>query len=478
MESPSRNKVLALENLQRLSLEVRARTKALLQRRKTDPTDLVTIIISTYNFSAALRCAIESVLMQTHQEFELLVIGDGCTDDSEEVVKSFCDPRITWFNLPENNGSQYAPNNFALARAKGTFVAYLGHDDIWAPSHLSTGLAAMRTQDADLSCAVAILYGPPESGFMGAIGLFPEDTYTLRYHCPPPAVMHRLDVVDRVGLWRSPREAEIGTDFDFLARCYREGIKIVPTRKPTVFKFHTTSRRDAYRRKDVSDQQRTLAALRADADGFVRATLVSVIQCALEDRFIRIEAPSRPDERAALDAASSASRWMRFKGARPRHPTATANFADGPYRFFVDEEFVGYEWHLPEESPVHGRYRWSGPSRVSMIPLPIRLDSPATLRMLIVHALDPDVLSALVIRFNGRELPRTITPDEFGTSVIEADLVPEPGGEQQELTIEVVRTIRPFDAHGSSDRRWLGVAVGWIELSAPTNPARPKKNTV
>ena len=458
----------------RLLDNVRTRLSRLIGRRQAEPADLVTVVISTYNFSAALRCAIESVVMQTHQEFELLVVGDGCTDDSEQVVRSFGDPRIAWFNLPENVGSQYAPNNFALARAKGTYVAYLGHDDIWAPNHLATGLAAMRVQDADLTCAVAILYGPPEASFMGAIGLFPDDTYTLRYHCPTPAVIHRLNVIDRVGLWRSPSESEIGTDLDFIARCYRAGAKIVPTRQPTVFKFSTTWRRDAYRRKDVSDQQRTLAALRADADGFVQTALMSVIQCALEDRFIRIEAPSRPDERAAIDAALVASRWLRFKGARSRHPTTTANLADGPYRFFFDEEFVGYEWHLPEDSPVHGRYRWSGPSCVSMIPLPVRLDTPARLRMLIVHTLDPDVLSTLVLRFNGRELAWTITPAEFATSVIEASLSPEPNEDEQEITLEVARTIRPFDAHGSSDRRWLGVAVGWIELSAPTSPVRPQ----
>jgi hypothetical protein len=344
------------------------------------------------------------------------------------------------------------------------------------PTHLASGVAAMRDQNADFAGAVEILHGPPETGFMGAIGLFPGDTYTLRYHIPPPAMMHRRDLIDRVGFWRPPSEAEIGTDLDFLARVYRAGAKIVPTRKPTVFKFSTTWRRDAYRRQDVSDQQRTLAALRADADGFVQSTLVSVIQCALEDRFIRIEAPSRPDERAAIDAAFDFARWMRFKGARPRRPTATANLAEGPYRFFVDEEFTGYEWHLPEESPVHGRYRWSGPSRVSMIPLPVRLDAPARLRMLIVHTLDPDVLSTLVLRFNRRELSRTITPAELATSVIEASLNPEPSEDEQQITIELARTIRPFDAHGSSDRRWLGVAVGWIELSAPTSPARPQTN--
>ena len=426
---------------------------------------LISVIIPTYNFSAALHLAISSVLMQTHQTFEVLVVGDGCSDDSADVVAAFADPRIAWFNLPENVGNQYAPNNFALARARGEYVAYLGHDDIWAPTHLESGLRTLQAHDADVAGAVAILHGPPGTTFMGALGLFPDDTYTPRYHFVPPALLHRRDLVERVGLWRSPREAEIGTDFDFLVRCHRAGAKIVPTRTPTLFKFGTTWRRDAYRRKDVREQERTLAALRADADGFVQATLISVIQCALEDRFMRVEAPAQTDERAAIDAAFDFFRWMRFKGARPRRPPAIADLEE-PHRFFVEEDFVGFEWHLPEDNPVHGRFRWSGPSRISMIPLPVRLVSPAILRMHVIHALDPELVSTLVLRLNGRALERTVEPTELATWIIEAALQPEAEDEEHEITLEVARTMRPFDVRGSADRRWLGIAVGWIELRA------------
>src|SRR5258707_8831106 len=67
---------------------------------------LVSVIIATYNWSTVLRMAIHSVLWQTGQNFELLVIGDGCTDDSEDVVRSFGDARIHWHNLPVNSGNQ------------------------------------------------------------------------------------------------------------------------------------------------------------------------------------------------------------------------------------------------------------------------------------------------------------------------------------------------------------------------------------
>src|SRR5919109_2218405 len=141
----------------------------------------VTVIIATYNFSAALRYTIRSALAQTVRDFELLVVGDACTDESEEVVRSFADSRIQWINLPQRSGSQAGPNNAGLERARGEYIAYLGHDDLWWPDHLAVGLRTIATTGADMSVAVAIINAPPECGFKGVTGLFPNDTYTPRY---------------------------------------------------------------------------------------------------------------------------------------------------------------------------------------------------------------------------------------------------------------------------------------------------------
>jgi len=66
----------------------------------------VTVLLPTYNWSNVLRYAIASVLRQTFTDFELLVIGDGCTDDSEAVTAEAGDPRVRWINLPANSGHQ------------------------------------------------------------------------------------------------------------------------------------------------------------------------------------------------------------------------------------------------------------------------------------------------------------------------------------------------------------------------------------
>src|SRR5262245_27616274 len=103
----------------------------------------VTVILPTYNWATVLPYSIGSVLGQHFTDFELLVIGDGCTDESGEVVGAIDDPRVEWINLPQRTGYQSGPNTEGLRRARGSIVAYLGHDDLWLPSHLELMTAAL-----------------------------------------------------------------------------------------------------------------------------------------------------------------------------------------------------------------------------------------------------------------------------------------------------------------------------------------------
>src|SRR3954470_19676461 len=98
---------------------------------------LVSVLIPTYNWSSVLRHAVRSALAQSYPTLEVIVVGDACTDDSEAVVAAIGDPRVTWENLERNSGSQSAPNNRGLELARGEYVAYLGHDDLWHRDHLA-----------------------------------------------------------------------------------------------------------------------------------------------------------------------------------------------------------------------------------------------------------------------------------------------------------------------------------------------------
>src|SRR5690606_38360028 len=110
----------------------------------------VSVVMAVYNRSNILRFVLDSVRAQTRTDWELIAVGDACTDDSGAVVQSYADPRMHWVNLPRNTGEQSGPNNEGVRRARGRYIAFLNHDDLWLPHHLEVLLAALEETGADL----------------------------------------------------------------------------------------------------------------------------------------------------------------------------------------------------------------------------------------------------------------------------------------------------------------------------------------
>ena len=186
----------------------------------------VSVVVATYNWSSALACALRSVQLQTFEDYEVLVVGDGCTDDSEAIVATFNDKRFRWHNLERNYGSQWAPNSYGLAAASGEWIAYLGHDDIWYPTHLASCLRTSGEQAADLVAGVTILYGLPGSGFRAVSGVYPNGHYARSDFMPPSSILHRRSLVEQIGPWKDPETIALPTDCAFLRDATDAGARV------------------------------------------------------------------------------------------------------------------------------------------------------------------------------------------------------------------------------------------------------------
>ena len=203
--------------------------------KRSTAAPIVTVIIATYNRSATLSFTLQTVRAQTFRDFEVLVIGDACTDDSEKVVRKFRDPRFHWTNLERNSGGQWGPNNEGLKRARGRYIAYLGHDDLWFPWHLSLLTSFAEKTGADLAYAMTAAFGPEGrirfSGPLGGLRTFASG------HVPPSSWLHKRELAEKIGGWRSHLELSLPTDCDFLRRTYRLNKKIEFCKDLSVMKF-------------------------------------------------------------------------------------------------------------------------------------------------------------------------------------------------------------------------------------------------
>jgi glycosyltransferase involved in cell wall biosynthesis len=116
-------------------------------------TPLVSVIVPTYNRADLVSRAIESVLDQTYDNFELLVVDDASTDDTETIVRSYDDERVTYF-CHQKNRRVSAARNTGIEQASGQYLAFLDDDDEWFPTKVEQQVDHLEAADA----AVGMVY--------------------------------------------------------------------------------------------------------------------------------------------------------------------------------------------------------------------------------------------------------------------------------------------------------------------------------
>ena len=103
----------------------------------------VSVLMCCYNSQLHIRAAINSIINQTYKNFELIIVNDGSTDNTEREIERFNDPRISYIALPRNKGVSYA-RNVGLAMAKSDLVAIMDSDDIAHPRRLEKQILIMH----------------------------------------------------------------------------------------------------------------------------------------------------------------------------------------------------------------------------------------------------------------------------------------------------------------------------------------------
>lgn len=225
---------------------------------------LISVVTATYNRSNTLYYSLLSLQEQTFGDWECIIVGDACTDDTAEVVESFNEERFRFFNLETNYGEQTGPNNFGCAQALGKYIAFLNHDDLYFPDHLSTMLETIERTGADLVYTVPAMVWEDDS-IRVRVSLS-DGKYMPHIFTPASTWMFRRELLETVGPWRSSRETHNAPSQDWIFRAWKLGHNIRINPQLTIILIQAARRKNCYRTREISITEQTAAAMKNDPD--------------------------------------------------------------------------------------------------------------------------------------------------------------------------------------------------------------------
>ena len=408
------------------------------------------IILSTFGRGRHIGPTIASVLAQSYRGFELIVVGDGCHDETESTVRSFPPERITWLNLPQNTGSQSFPNNAGIRSARADWVAYVGHDDIWAPDHLERMVGTIAEQPAaDFLVSGCVYHGPPGSETCWITGLFDGPGAPFEHFFPPTSLAHRRDVVARIGEWRDPLTVRPPVDSEFLLRAAGAGLRFASTSRITAHKFAAGHRYLSYLRPSSDEQD---AILRALKEGSAAKTEDLIRRARQSGGYMT----SRYPDYASYPTGHLFEQNRQNKGlSRPALQPLR-----GPVVMAQTDELRALDWYSAE---MHGtkKYRWSGPNPRPRILIPYTGDKARV--AIEVPGKPPSTnLAEVLLAAEDQPLECRVEMGANGLTRLAADMTLA----RRDYTVLTLHTpmICPSAAGLGTDSRRLGIAVADILL--------------
>jgi glycosyltransferase involved in cell wall biosynthesis len=443
---------------------------------RKNPT--ASIIISAYNRPKVVSYAIRSVLASDFDDWELIIVGDGCNAETEDAIKAFADPRIKFHNLPENTGHQSAPHNKGVELARGEFVLFLNQDDMYFPDHISKRIDFMQKTGADISWSPILLLqhsssdsGPfdPENDLLVLDGTVSNDKFHPKSFVISSCWAVRREVCDQVGPWLEIEKTRLSPSQEWLFRAHRQKRKLAYHREVSVLCIHSGVRRYSYLNSESPEHQRAWDWICGGAE--VRVQLLNKVAVQMAGEAVgskrelekyhhpiwsTLEAVSgwfgvHPDSVrryfTGMTKGSTVNNHTKFtKGAAPVLSPGQLISFDGRN----GKDLLGRGWHKPESGG-----RWSSQESAELV---LTITEANQILEISGHPLrEHDDVEILV---NGKSvLTKSFTDQE------QPLLVPVASAGHTIVTFIVRNPTSPQELGKSKNSKVLGFHIGWLKLA-------------
>ena len=212
--------------------------------------NLFTVIIPTFNHTDTIRYSIKSVLNQTYQNFEIIVVGDGAPKKTLEIMTELCvqDHRISYQPHEKGQGHGEYYRHEAIKNSNGQFICYLGDDDMWLPNHLSTVKAYLKYFDFVHTYHTG--FTPEKKLYYHDGELESSDIQNKMLHekwnfFGPTCVAHSREAYFKLPFGWRPRPAEIWSDLYMWRQWLRqEQLRFLTIPVSTTLHFPTSLRQE------------------------------------------------------------------------------------------------------------------------------------------------------------------------------------------------------------------------------------------
>lgn len=431
---------------------------ALVQLRNVLRRPFFTVVVATYQRDSYITPTLESIANQEFRDFEVKVVSDGPPSDIlRKVVREFGDS-FSLHYTPSRTRSQSGPNNLGWKIARGKYIAYLGHDDVWSPEHLKYLAESYESNESlDFAVSGCVYFGPAgtDDRLTWITGVFDnqESGAAGKHFLPPSSLSHRRELPREIPRWREPMTARRPVDTEFVIGAFERGCRFASTGRISVYKFASALRYLSYFCPDDWEQRQILTLMknRIQFEKFIQDR---VNASKVNGNYMRMQ-------HASLDQFEPGQIVMQNELTRGINIPSVSNLTT-VQRVEVGLERMGFDWHSPERIDGH-TIRWSGPSNRPRLLLPFCSRHEVRFSLKVVAFVSEEIKNSLKITLNRKQVEFQII--KFANCFIITFVSSLYEDRISVLEFQMSQSVRPADQNeASSDVRKLGLCLEYVEL--------------